>query len=340
MVIEGVVKGMGQIYASGNIYIPGDIQYPSTHDWGANDNGLMLKAGGNVLVNDFLTPRMLGKSTAVATAAVDDATVMATGDHRTETQTHPSFTEKQIQLSNRLEWEKTQPTLPNQYGNPITNPNYDPTYVPKYTVLGPGDPVYIFGNRYQKSNGSWKGAYYDPTDGVWLGTESAKSYKIAEDKNLNGVLDPGEDVDGDGQLDSGELIMLEQAEVTAAGGAITQLTTNGSWISDQNLKNFWINDHNARADGDPLTINAGIETDNTIFMLARNKSRFSRKFNGQSVVNGMLVANNIGMLSPGDSAVGAGVGLRVNYDGRLQDFDGGDGSNNPVVFTRLSMRYN
>lgn len=104
VVISGVVSGKGNLRARGNIYVVGDVTYDDHEAAGGrtfgrssagSENLLTLAAGGNVVVADpFLAKR------------ASDAPI--SGD--------PSgawnFTLDQVASFNKLEWMKTQPTLP------------------------------------------------------------------------------------------------------------------------------------------------------------------------------------------------------------------------------------
>lgn len=353
VIISGVVKGTGQIYASGNIYVVGDLTYADGTDGNGDrtyglagdgtQNLLMLNAGGNVLINDYLTPEYQNA------AAADDPTYIDFGDHMDPVvnglnATNPdynsgfSFTMQQMAYYNRAEWQKTQPELMNSSGHMVTNDTYDPTYIPQYLTMGPNDPVYIYGMRYKDGSGTWQGTYWDKNDLMWQGESRPEGYNVWEDKNHNGNLDPGEDIDGDGQLDVGELIRLTPAEAAAQNAAIVHVSPNDGWISDTQLKQLWITEHASHQAGAPLTVEAGVKTSSAIFMLARNNTRYGRSYYGQALINGSLTANNLGLLAPADFAAGVTTGMQLHYDPRLTVFN--DDSNQfAVQVERLALEY-
>jgi len=104
VVISGYVKGLGTIRARGNVYIPSDLVYADgsqgesrIYGKGADGtpNNLAIAAGGNIMVGDYYRPAW-GKGTP-ATGAKDGSF---------------NFVMDEVAIFNRMEWIKTQPTLP------------------------------------------------------------------------------------------------------------------------------------------------------------------------------------------------------------------------------------
>lgn len=281
VVIQGVVKGTGQIFARGNVYVTGDLTY-ADGDIGGNRtfgtaadgtrNALSLAAGKNVLVGDYITH----KDQDLADPNAYDPGNLSNGENF-------SFAMSEMTLFNRREWSKTQQFLPDANGDPVANGTYDPSYQPRYYTMNDGDPVYIF-NKPVIDNGDQKGTYWDPASNSWKGKEHLTKYEM--DKLTK--LDPG-----DPQL---------------VGASIVALDGTGGWISPSTLKNLWINSDAARAPGDPFKIDGQIYTNNSIFALTQNRSNSQ----GQMIVNGALVASDVGVLVP--------TQLNLNYDQRLKSF--------------------
>lgn len=104
VIISGYVKGSGSIKARGNVYIPGDVLYAdgggkTNRTFGmasdGTENNLAIAAGGNIVMGDYF--------------------------HRAWGQGNPAdgtsggsfnFTMDELAIFNRMEWIKTQPTLP------------------------------------------------------------------------------------------------------------------------------------------------------------------------------------------------------------------------------------
>lgn len=403
VIIQGVVQGEGQIYASGNIYLPGDVVYNDGPQWGMTATGqrnlLMLRAGGNIVINDYLTPQKTFNPadqwgptlpTADALGVIDDPTAVDVGDHRVNANNW-SFAMEQMAMHNRTEWTKTQQNLMKNNGTAgmatglVANATYDPTYRPKYQVMGPGDPVYIYALQYKVGGNTW-GAYWNTTYPNWRGDARPPAYWVnedvsmggvgnaqaldatgqlavggwngngsidgewdqngngilepAEDLNGNGVRDPHEDLNNNGVLDDqGVLVMLSAADVATQNGAVVQMAPRNGWISDQNMKSLWINDNATRPGRRPITIEAGLHADNTIFAESRNHTRYNREARGQLTIDGMLMARYLTILAPGDASDGENIGFRMNYDPRLVTFKEGL-EIFPVTAHRLAMEYN
>ncbi len=242
LIIQGVVEGEGQIYVSGNIYVTGDLTYNDGPQWGRTANGrknlLMLRAGGSVLVNDFLTPQraydpttgaLLGGATGVPD--IDDDTVVDEGNHR-DNAVDWSYAMEQISFYNREAWTPTQQRLQKNNGTPGTpmgttnNSTYDAAFRPIYMRMGENDPVYVFALQDGDPFGGpgRVGTYWVNVNESWRGDIRPTSYVINEDIaigfngervvdaagqlvtggfNANGVLDT-EDGNGNGILNPGE----------------------------------------------------------------------------------------------------------------------------------------
>ncbi len=282
VIIQGTVEGTGQIMARGNVYVTGDLTYNDGNSAGnrtfgktqtGKTNAISIAAGKNILVGDYLTPK---KGDILDNSVIDPGNLSG-GENF-------SFAMSEVTLFNRGEWAKTQPTLPDVNGAPQPNPTYVPSYTPRYYVMNPGDPVYMFNKSFKDSKGKEKGTYFDPVTQSWKGKEHASSY----DMNTLTMLTPG-----DPQL---------------TGASINPLSSSNNWISATQLKDMWIADEATRPPGTPFQIDGLMYTNNSIFALSRKASNTT----GKMIVNGSIVAADIGML--------VGNGLNLNYDQRLKDF--------------------
>lgn len=104
LVISGYVRGSGVIRARGNVYIPADLHYADGSEDGnrtygaatdGSPNNLSIAAGGNIVVGDFYRPAW-GKGSP-ATGGKDGSF---------------NFVMDEVAIFNRMEWLKTQETLP------------------------------------------------------------------------------------------------------------------------------------------------------------------------------------------------------------------------------------
>jgi Tfp pilus assembly protein PilX len=276
VVIQGVVKGTGQIFARGNIYVTGDLTYADGEVNGKRTFGVAADGTQNALSLAAGKNILVGDYLTTKDGNLDPGN-LANGEKF-------SFTMSEITLFNRSEWAKTQEFLPDGNGGLVPNPNYIPGYQPRYYTLNDGDPVYIYNKSYVDNKGKVKGAYFDPVTNTWIGKEHVSNY----DLNYLTKLDPG-----DPQL---------------AGATVVSLSATNNWIDPVNLKGIWDADEANRTPGEPFKIDGQLYTNNSIFTLTRKSS----KTNGFMVVNGALVAADIGVLSGG--------GLYLYYDQRLKTF--------------------
>ncbi len=229
IVIEGVVKGEGELIAGGNIYVVGSVRYDDgvdangkrTYGVGADgkSNRLTVAAGGNILVGNFMSASAASPGGPLITGSTNGGF---------------NFALSEMSLFNQMEWTKTRPTLPGQNNTQVVNPLYDPNHKPRYYAVNQGDPVPIF-------NGGQ--TYFSAATKTWLGSEHASSW------NTNGLSKyfPGNP-------------MLANATV------LSLLPANG-WIDGAKLKEMWTATQNAHPGG-PMQIDALLYTNNATFLLA------------------------------------------------------------------------
>ncbi|MFQ5847186.1 MAG: hypothetical protein ACE5IQ_05855 [Candidatus Methylomirabilales bacterium] len=105
--------------------------------------------------------------------------------------------------------------------------------------------------------------------------------------------------------------------ITSGGDAVVSLSPAATgpggtpWISESTLKQLWINDNNHRAAGTPFQIDGLLYSSNAVIALVRKASNAQ----GQMLLNGAMVAADVGVLVAGMNA--EGFGLQLNYDQRV-----------------------
>ncbi len=105
LIISGYVKGSGSLRVSGNVYMPTDVQYADgasstgNRTFGVASDGtknvLAIASGGNVVMGDYYRP---------AWGEGKDTNGWGSGSF--------NFIMEEMAAFNRMEWMKTQPTLP------------------------------------------------------------------------------------------------------------------------------------------------------------------------------------------------------------------------------------
>ena len=319
VVIAGVVEGEGSIIARGNIYVPGDLEYNDGYDangnrtfgFGSNGqrNALGLAAGGNVMIGDFQRPSTIQPDGSYKVPA-NYSYITGNNDTGDPNVDKWSFALSEMALFNRGEWSKTQPLLPRDSaeangpssGWTLENPGYVPEYVPRYYGYADGTsiPIQIGG-----------GQYYDAVQGAWVnGPEASISWNdaILEYADPNDPNDP----------------YLFNADGSAKAAVSTISPTDG-WFDDFMYKVVVEYLEATRPYGKPLSIDGLVYTNNSIFSIVNRAT----PMRGRSIVNGALVAADIGLLAPGfydpndtlgnqSSQSNYSIGLQLNYDERVK----------------------
>ncbi len=324
LIINGYIRGEGSLIVRGNVYIPTDLQYyDGTTTNGNGDvvrsfgidpdgfrNALGLTAGGNVLIGDFYRPSILQADGSIVMPAAGDMIEgnPVNGDGSVGAW---SFSLAEMSIFNRAEWARTQEFLPASSaeaagpssGWTASNPGYDPAYVPRYYGHGPGDVIPI----YNKGE-----LYYDVSTGTWRGDSEVPMHW---DSSLLSYADPTDPTDP----------FLFAADGSSKA-VTTTMTPTAGWISDTIYKAGLAYMEARHPFGEPMKIDGLLYTNNAIFTLV---SRYSRMV-GRMVMNGSLVAADLGMLVPGirDSNnilsnhspnSNYAIGLQLNYDKRVKD---------------------
>ncbi len=313
LVIQGVVKGSGALYVRGNIYVPADLMYADGRTYLPSDapghptgprtfgiaqdgtkNALALTAGGNIIIGDFQRPASLQPNgTHVEPGALEIIDGNPTGDW--------SFPLAEMALFNRAEWAKTQPTLPGANDEVVTNPGYVEGYLPRYYGFGEDSIIPIYNKR---------GIHFDPATETWLGREVATSW----DPAYLTYADPSNPSDP----------ILFHAD--GSPKAVTNtLAHTGGWMDADVYKLSVEYFEGRRPQQTPMQIDGLMYTNNAIFSIVYRNSAYA----GMMVMNGSIVAADVGMLVPGlrdaagnfanHSPVGRyAIGLQLNYDERLK----------------------
>ncbi|HPF13267.1 MAG: hypothetical protein H6829_04700 [Planctomycetes bacterium] len=162
------------------------------------------------------------------------------------------------------------------------NPGYaGPNYIPRYYAYSEGAPVPIYNQQ----------GYFDPASGLWHCPERAESW-------TNGrlsVADPGNPSDP---------FLYDAAGQPKA--VVQTVAPKADWVTSDLLSGLVDRELAARDSSQPLEIDATLYSANSIFGMvpARNQPGVD----GRMLVNGGLVAADIGVLAP--------KGIQINFDER------------------------
>jgi hypothetical protein len=313
LVIQGVVKGSGSLYVRGNIYVPADLMYADGHTYLPGDapghptgprtfgiaqdgtkNALALTAGGNILIGDYQRPATVQPNgTRVEPGTLEIVNGNPSDDW--------NFALAEMALFNRTEWARTQPTLPGANGAVVQNPSYLEGYVPRYYGYGEDSIIPIYNKR---------GLHFDPATGTWLGFEVATSW------------DPAYLTYADPNNPSDPILFHPDGTPRAVTSTISH--TDG-WMDPNVYKLSVEYFESRRPQQTPMQIDGLLYTSNAIFGIVNRNTAYA----GMMVMNGSIVAADLGMLVPGlrdpdlhfsnHSPVGKyAIGLQLNYDVRLK----------------------
>ncbi len=377
VIISGYVKGMGTIRARGNVYVVADLMYADggihdrTYGFSADgtENNLAITAGGNIVVGDYYRPAWGSGS-------------VTTG----ETTGSFNFTMDELAIFNRMEWMKTQPTLPGEtvkvqtgtktvtwpekvkeyYTKTVTNytwvktgemrekpiyqwqnvsnglpgeyevitrvkvqigtklvpvktkvadgtktvtkyrwvatgvtlsredpvygwqtpqhanPDYNPYHTPRYYSFAEDTTVPVFNKK----------GHYDPVTGHWMSEERAGDW----DSSMLTYADPTNTRDP----------LLFNADGTPKA-VVSQIAPSDNWISpDMMRKTIELQLSKMLGHSKDIEIDATLYSANSI--LGTIPERNSPHTNGELLVNGGIVASDVGILAPN--------GTEVNFDVR------------------------
>jgi hypothetical protein len=320
LIIQGVVRGEGAIYVRGNIYIPTDLYYADGKTYQDGDpegqpsgprtfgihqdgtkNALALTCGGNIVIGDYQRPATTRPDgTHVEPGEFD--IISGNPDTGNVMIDDWSFPLAEIALFNRGEWSKTQQYLPGENGQLVQNSGYVPHYTPRYYGYGEDTIIPIFNKGPQ---------YFDPAKGTWLGLEAP----IGWDPNLLTYADPNNPTD--------PFLFKPNGQPKAVTSA---LSPTGGWMSPEVYKMSVEYFEDLRPRNTPMNLDALLYTNNAIFTIIHRASSFA----GMMILNGGLVAADVGMLAPGkydprdrfanhSPLSEYAIGLQLNYDKRLKN---------------------
>ncbi len=343
LILSGYVKGAGSILVSGNIYMPSDVIYSDgtaadgKRTFGIDSTGqqnvLALASGGNVIVGDIFRSSW---------GSDGDVSGYKNGGF--------NFILEELALFNRMEWLKTQPSLPGKrirtktgtYTKEVKKWKYETyTYEKKVNVYKKidgykvkvgtkwvtktgkkkvGKPWYktVTRNKYAYTTPSYENPYYKGEDYLarYYGFTEGSQVPVA---NKRGYFDPDtsnwvadERVSkwdtcrmtiADPKKSSDKILFDRDGDPKAV---VSTLTATSSWLSNDLLKRLMKDGLDARDTSKPFEVDATIYSNNSIFGIL--PARGSKGTDGRLLVNGAIVAADVGLLSP--------TSFQLNYDER------------------------
>ncbi len=330
LVIQGPVKGWGQLMVRGNTYVTGDVTYKDAPgQFGVaedgTENGLALTSGGSVLMGDYLTIR--GKNhTADASKFPDTSLSIRMREARktknvtkkvgnknvTETMEYGYFDPGVVDAGNiqstmvsggkqvtrtgqQFSFTTSELMLFNNLE--VEKAVADPSYKPRFYGLRESQPydIYVYDSHDEHS------VRYDESGS---GVKKLSDYLI--DKRL-------------------PLSILNNA-------AIHYMNPTSNWISEDTLRQIWWNDEQTRPrSGRPFQFDGLVYSNNAVFTLTRSFVRHGSYAYGAMRIRGGMVAADLGVLVPGE---GNTIGLTLEYDRRVRRFLNVEDTSR-VTFSRL-----
>ncbi len=165
------------------------------------------------------------------------------------------------------------------------NPLYEgPNYIARYYAYGDNLPVPIYN----------KGGYFDPATKLWHSPERAENW-------TNGRLTVADPTDA-----SDPMLFNSSGQPIAV---VETVLPKGGWVSNDLLAALVDRELAGRDEDVPLEIDATMYSSNSIFGMVPGRNQPG--VDGKLIVNGALVAADIGLLAP--------KGIQVNYDKRNRD---------------------
>ena len=302
LVIQGPVKGWGQLKVRGNTYVTGDVTYAdAAGEFGVAEdgaqNGLAVTSGGSIILGDYLTiwakndpytsnmwyeewidmreetKTNYCRSTPKEVGYFDDG-VVDEGWTSAAGETAVSFSTSELMLFNAMEHQKAEA---------------DPTYTPRYYQIRTTQPVYEY-------------------------TGSGQDAMRYSDWGVETISD------------------LENA-------AVHSLSPNDYWLSEDQLRIFWHNDEMTRpSSGRPLQFDGLLYSNNSIFCVTHSNQYHNSNTLGKMIVRGGIVCADLGIFVPGPDNYTTGDALKLYYDPRVEDFLRVEDTTQ-VEFARTVFRY-
>ena len=314
LVIEGPIKGSGQLLVRGNTYVVGDVTYADGSDFGVADDGtenaFAVVSGGSIMMGDFTTIRGVNHSSR-------------TGDKypkwsqysihtRDENVTSSAPGKKSSQPAENLEWGyfDQYSTDPNTTDSAVLDSRpgkqfsftmselqlfnkleldkalQDPDYTPRFYGLRESQPDNIFVFDTTKANNEEHAVQYD-----YKGVYDLREY----------LLEFGHDPD----------IGIPQEQGGRA--AMHYLTPKNGWLPEDTLRQIWFDDEMTRpSSGRSFKFDGLLYSNNSIFSIVRSSTRHKSNSKGKMDLRGGIIAADLGIFVPG--------GLDLMYDPRVERF--------------------
>lgn len=280
LVLNGKVKGWGQLQVKGNVYIVGDTTYadaPGTFGVASDGtrNGLAVVAGGNIIMGDYLTRSALDKPST--TGVLNEYQVKTRVQHQTVTggkdvgyygvnvvdpgftsagETLTSFTSSELMVFNQREYQMAAA---------------NPSYKPRYYRIRPTQPV-------ERYTGASQDAFYytDPAISI-ISTNASTSI-------LN---------------------------LSPSAYWMTEAQLRDIW---------WADEQSRPSSGRAFQFDGLLYSNNAIFGLVRSNVRHGSYTMGQMVVRGSIISPDLGILAPGANDAASRPAFTLYYDRRVSSF--------------------
>ena len=187
-------------------------------------------------------------------------------------------------------WVKTGESYQKEHVDPIyewqaiqyPNPNYKGVgFMPRYYSFDPSSYVPIAN----------KDGYFDPTSGLWMADEMIGKW---DSKKLNYA-----------RPTSANDPFLRNPDGTWKA-AVVSVTPKNNWIDSRRMKILLNKIAHERDASEDVEIDATIYSSNSIFGIVPDSQQY--RMNGRLLVNGLIVAADVGLLAPN--------GTQINYDAR------------------------
>ncbi|WP_027481734.1 polymer-forming cytoskeletal protein [Deinococcus pimensis] len=296
VVLRGRIKGNGKLVVRGNAYVMGDLVYacgvsnsPCTDADYARPETLpsfALASSGNIMVGDYLTPR--GGDTLDRNSLETGNVWKDAGGGRNDA---AGFTWRQAGIFNQLELKRA-----------LEDDDYRPRL---YRLRGSATVDF-------KNSPNLIGAdKYDEADVARLDPACVTNAGLCPKSDLT-LKVTGRDV----KLNPARL----RALLTRA--TFSSLSPTSAWLSEPQLKGLWIDsiESNLTRPRGALRTDGLLYSSNAVFSITRRNGNLK----GAWDLRGALVADDAGILAPGDNDVNSGnsgrMGLTLYHDRRMTDF--------------------
>ena len=301
LLIKGPIKGEGQLLVRGNTYIMGDVTYADGTQFGkaadGTENALALLSGGNVMMGDYLTVRGVNHASQ-NNAQFPDHTKYSI-DMRTANRTNNvtvsgstealkwgyndtwSIDSNQVatgRQGQQFSFTMSELQLFNQME--YNKAKVDATYTPRFYGLRESQPNNIWMFDSTKGNNQEHAVRY-----TYQGVYTLPNYIASFNPSSN---------------------ILSRAKYQ-------YLNPKGNWVSETQLRKMWFDDEMARpSSGGEFRFDGLLYSNNSIFAIARSKTRHKSNQNGRMTLRGGVIAADLGIFVP--------EGLNLLYDPRVERF--------------------